>query len=141
MQARPREHAARTDTIEITDTTADHGAILIAARDPSVARALAHHALTVVADGSTLHGMLEDPFVAGSVDVVVAEIDLDGGSALDALAHTPHAGRPPVVLLSRRMSRALVAHARVAGAFVVLREPIVPEHLTAVVDRLVRRAA
>lgn len=140
MQARAIEDVRSRVAGDSRAQPAEAGVLLVAARDPQVLEVLrrAHHEIATIEGGVALRQTLEDPFLASAIDVVVAEVELEGCSALQALSEIPRAGRPPVVLLSPNGSRVLFERAREVGAFVVLHEPVLGEHLRAVVARLVR---
>jgi DNA-binding response OmpR family regulator len=118
------------------------GLVLVAAFDVSVGDALrrAGHDVASVSDGESLVRTLEDPELGATIDVVVAELALPRRSALEVLAALRGRPTPAFVLLSPFGSRALYEEARRAGAFVMLREPVLAAHLNAVVSTLVRRA-
>jgi DNA-binding response OmpR family regulator len=119
------------------------GLVLVASLDARVEDSLRRerHEVATVTDGEALLRNLEDPVLSHAIDVVVAEIALPRRSALDVLAELRDRVIPPVVLLSPFGSRALNEEARRAGAFVLLREPVLPGHLRAVVATLLRRSA
>src|SRR6266566_4017024 len=88
------------------------------------------------ADGQRIAGLL----AAWQPDLVLLDVDLEGGGLLDRLARSPLRERPPVIALTRRGDLRSKLSAFEHGADDILTVPFLPEELVARAVAVVHRS-